>query len=155
MIRSTHAAGYICAGACEAEVIHALVEGLLALSTNKTEEVQFAVGDALAFAFGGVSISADEVLRSNFESLAVSNKFFAGTEDTDMLDADGHALEAATPASSARDAAQEAIVNKIMQEYIYHSRSEVRGLANQRFACRNPAISASLDPDQVPSTGRF
>ncbi len=56
-------------GASEA-ARRALARRLLALSGSKSEEVQFALGEALAFGFGGVPISADTVLCTDFLSLA-------------------------------------------------------------------------------------
>ena len=104
-------------------MLEALVDGLLGLATNKTEEVQFASGDALAFAFGNVSVGPDEVLRSGFESLAVSSRFFTGSDDTEMVDV----AEPVEPVavSPARETIQTTIVTKIMDEFVYHSRVEV------------------------------
>ncbi len=55
MLRAVAAVGHLASSAGSAEQLDAAVEGLFALSGNKTEEVQFAVGEALCFVFGGES----------------------------------------------------------------------------------------------------
>eukprot|EP00873_Tetraselmis_striata_P043262 jgi/Tetstr1/463526/TSEL_008405.t1 len=154
VMQAARATGHLCAGSEEAALLEPAAEALLALATNKTEEVQFAVGDALAFAFGGVCVGADEVLRSGFESLAVSNRFFsAGGDggDTEMAEAAGPASGAAAPAASpAREAMQGVVLGKLMEEYVYHSRVEVRCaaciwlLSLVAFTQRHPRLMAML-----------
>ncbi len=56
----------------------ALVKRLLALSCHKAEEVQFALGEALAFGFGGVPVRPETVLGGDFSSLADSFAIFRG-----------------------------------------------------------------------------
>jgi hypothetical protein len=52
--RAATALGYICwGGADSAAVLGPGVDALLGLRTNKSEEVLFAGGEALCFAFGG------------------------------------------------------------------------------------------------------
>ncbi|KAG2487332.1 hypothetical protein HYH03_014048 [Edaphochlamys debaryana] len=69
-----------------------LLEGLFATASNKSEDVQFAVGEALAWAFGGVPLPPSALLRANFTSLA------------DSLTARGEA-EAEAEAAAAKSAA--------------------------------------------------
>ncbi len=53
VLRAVAAAGHLAASQPQPAVLEATVDGLFALSTTKMEEVQFAVGEALCFAFGG------------------------------------------------------------------------------------------------------
>lgn len=57
--RAAQALGYVCRGhAGSARVLGPAVEALLGLRTQKSEEVLFAVGEALCFAFGGERAAA-------------------------------------------------------------------------------------------------
>lgn len=49
--------GHIASSAANAAPLSAIVDGVFSLSTHKAEEVQFAVGEALCFVFGGEELS--------------------------------------------------------------------------------------------------
>lgn len=49
--------GHLAAVQSDAATLTAATDGLFALSTHKTEQVQFAVGEALSFIFGGVPLT--------------------------------------------------------------------------------------------------
>ncbi|GMH36012.1 hypothetical protein BSKO_03880 [Bryopsis sp. KO-2023] len=118
------AIGFLCEGLWEnSEVTEKLVEGLLALRTSKSEEVQFAVGEAVSFAFGGVPVTTDTILRCNFTSLEHS----IGTLDEPEAMQDVEMADS-TPRgeSSGRKAMQDRILGAIFDECITHSRVEVR-----------------------------
>ncbi|GAB4815511.1 hypothetical protein N2152v2_002557 [Parachlorella kessleri] len=69
--RAAQALGYICRGHPAAPaVLLPAVDALLALKASKSEEVLFAAGEALCFAFGGVPVAATDILCTNFYSLA-------------------------------------------------------------------------------------
>ena len=55
IIQAATAVGYLGAGDPQPDILHPAVEGLLALSSNKTESIMFSVGEALCFIFGGAS----------------------------------------------------------------------------------------------------
>jgi hypothetical protein len=59
----------------------ALVKRLLALSSHKAEEVQFALGEAVAFGFGGVPIGPETILGADFSSLSDSFAIFKAEVD--------------------------------------------------------------------------
>ncbi|DBB07277.1 TPA: hypothetical protein ACH3X3_008782 [Trebouxia sp. C0006] len=133
------AAGHCCAGHPVKAVLDPALEALFALGFNKNEDVLFTVGEALCFAFGGVPVSADIVLRTSFHSIATwLNSKGAGTtseavEGVQDMDTDSAApsphLNGHTESSSDsadQTAAQDQIIKKVMQELVFHSRAEVR-----------------------------
>ena len=52
----------------------AVLPRLLDLCDVKNDETQFAIGEALAFAWGGVNVDADRVLTTSFTSLSAAAK---------------------------------------------------------------------------------
>ena len=67
--RAALAAGFLVAGGCDWADAKALLEGMVALSKSKAEETRVVVGEALAFAFGGVPVTPREVLFGSFTTL--------------------------------------------------------------------------------------
>lgn len=65
------AAGFLLTGEPTSTVYREkLLEGLIKLASSKTEDVQFAVGEALVFAYGGLPLTFEAVLHSHFLTLA-------------------------------------------------------------------------------------
>ena len=77
--RAARAAGFVIAGGCEWKDARALLRGAFALSKSKNEETQLAVGEALAFAFGGVGIEPARVLFGSFTTLEGAAKMHLET----------------------------------------------------------------------------
>lgn len=55
VLRAVAAVGHLAASQADDATLTAATDGLFALSGSKAEEVQFAVGEALCFVFGGAS----------------------------------------------------------------------------------------------------
>lgn len=97
------------------------------------EEVQFAIGEALSFAFGSVPITVDTLLKSPFKSLEFSIAQIDSpdsVQDTPMPDAGIDAPDAVE-----EDALfQSKILHKIF-ELVVHSRVEVRSAGCVWLVC--------------------
>ncbi|KAG0457672.1 hypothetical protein HPP92_022829 [Vanilla planifolia] len=50
---------------------------IFGLSRTKVEDVLFAAGEALSFIWGGVPVTVDEILKSNYSSLSKSSNYLA------------------------------------------------------------------------------
>ena len=143
--RAARAAGYVIAGGCEWVDADALLKGLFALSKRKNEETQLAIGEALCFAFGGVTPSVDNVLFGSFVSLEGANKTRLDVVRGDGLGGEGKpagatdALDANAaapiPAAAAidpmavpttNDNVIDSIIGAIFDSYLYSSRPEER-----------------------------
>ncbi|KAK9850611.1 hypothetical protein WJX84_005115 [Apatococcus fuscideae] len=161
IIQAATGVGYLAAGDPEASILQPAVDGLLSISSNKTESVLFAVGEALCFIFGGVPVTADVILHTPFESLAqaAAASEEAGQDEPE----DGEAQPMATdvgPNSEAaeaavqpgRSAAQSTILSRLLEELIHHSKPEVRCagciwlLALVSYTGRHPQLLPKL-PD--------
>ena len=147
--RAARAAGFVIAGGCEWKDARALLRGAFALSKSKNEETQLAVGEALAFAFGGVGIEPARVLFGSFTSLEGAAKMHLESLDDlaprgDAADVDGGGAETAASASAAaapppaaaspaamdvpsvRALIRDEILGAIFDTYLYSSRPEER-----------------------------
>ncbi|MEW5319235.1 MAG: hypothetical protein WDW38_010400 [Sanguina aurantia] len=150
--RAVIAAGHMARGMPCKEVLTPILASLYKLCFNKAEDIQFAVGEALSYAFGAVPITAHCILRTNFLSLADEFAILRGGEQApvaaassvgavaaaaaaaaatpgDAMEVAGAAEEAPPAAAAVSEdlaAAQSQILDKILKELIHHSRSEVR-----------------------------
>ncbi|GAX79566.1 hypothetical protein CEUSTIGMA_g7007.t1 [Chlamydomonas eustigma] len=135
--RVATAAGYLLAGAHKLDDTMPLLEALCKQCTSKLEELQFSVGEAVAFAFGGIPISTDKILLSSYASLSEEFSLLKNTGP------DSSAPPLALELSKGNNRAQESllsdteghnqlverrtwILQKLLEEMLVHSRAEVR-----------------------------
>ncbi|KAL2611895.1 hypothetical protein R1flu_023587 [Riccia fluitans] len=83
------ALGHLCFGDANPDLLSASLSALSLSSKSKAEDVLFSIGEALSFIWGGVPISADKILKTNFVSLSASTNFLnegnpAKDDDVDM-----------------------------------------------------------------------
>ncbi|CAM6051034.1 unnamed protein product [Sphagnum compactum] len=117
--------GHLCFGNRNTELSEAALTALFTLSRSKAEDVLFSIGEALAFIWGGVSITADKILKSAYVSLSASSNFLTGDGpasggDVEMSDA-GNSSD-----DSQCDLAREKIIRKLFDELLFSSRKEER-----------------------------
>lgn len=150
--RLVQALGFLAYGSCaDSAVTSTTVDALLALRTSKSEEVLLASGEALALVFGGVGISADDILRTPFTSLAdwsqqgrgdkgateneTKNKIdkAAGPGESEAMELDGATVPVVPghgcdplPLPQCILDAQQRILATVLDECVGHSRPEVR-----------------------------
>lgn len=89
----------------------------------QVEDVLFAAGEALSFIWGGVPVTPDLILKSNYGSLSQSSNYLTGEmpsaimannpSDSDNSD-DSHCM------------AREVIIKKLFDDLLYSSRKEER-----------------------------
>ncbi|KXZ47234.1 hypothetical protein GPECTOR_37g240 [Gonium pectorale] len=113
-----------------------LLSGLLATANNKSEDVQFAVGEALAWAFGGLPLSAAAALGSNFSGLAEHVAAAERERERDALTAPAgagavpaeDAVADTTAAASGSDLAalRSRLLGRLLDELVVSPRAEVR-----------------------------
>lgn len=51
---------------------------IFSLSRSKVEDILFAAGEALSFLWGGVAVTADVILKTNYSSLSMASNFLMG-----------------------------------------------------------------------------
>ncbi|XP_024395125.1 LOW QUALITY PROTEIN: uncharacterized protein [Physcomitrium patens] len=92
MQKAAIALGHLCFGDRSVELANASLTALFTLSKTKAEDVLFSVGEALAFIWGGVPVTANSILKSNYVSMAATSNYLSGEslaygKDVEMIDA--------------------------------------------------------------------
>lgn len=126
---------------------------LYALITQniQVEDILFAAGEALSFIWGGVPVTADMILRSNYVSLSQSTNYL--TSEMPIFISNG--LHKSSTDNESYGMAQEVIVKKLFDVLLYSSRKEERcagtvWLVSLTMYCGNhPKIQQLLPETQV------
>ncbi|XP_062082273.1 uncharacterized protein LOC133788708 [Humulus lupulus] len=118
------AIGHICMKETSTSRLNLALDLIYSLCRSKVEDVLFAAGEALSFLWGGVPVTADVILKTNYSTLSMSSNFLMGdvnltlskysTSETYMADEDFH--------STIRDA----ITRKLFDNLLYSTRKEER-----------------------------
>jgi hypothetical protein len=74
VVKAATALGYVCAGDSTARNLDAALTAMFELSVVKKEEVQFAVGEALCFIFGGAAAAVRDPIGSQGLGFLVNPK---------------------------------------------------------------------------------
>ena len=90
----------------------------------QVEEVLFSVGEALCFIWGGLCVTADEILKTTFVSLSGAHHFL--TDESDVNDIDRKNIPFTNELDEKRENAREVIVTKLFDELVYSGRKEDR-----------------------------
>jgi len=86
--------------------------------------VLFSAGEALAFIWGGVPVSVDEILKSGYTSLSTSSNYLTG-EITQHGFIDSMVVETEV-VDNGRAKAREKIAKKLFDDLLYSNRKEER-----------------------------
>ncbi|XP_020113729.1 proteasome-associated protein ECM29 homolog isoform X2 [Ananas comosus] len=95
---------------------------IFSLCRSKVEDILFAAGEALSFIWGGVPVTADMILRSNYVSLSQSTNYL--TSEMPIFISNG--LHKSSTDNESYGMAQEVIVKKLFDVLLYSSRKEER-----------------------------
>ncbi|GAB2246168.1 hypothetical protein Droror1_Dr00001661 [Drosera rotundifolia] len=114
--------GHLCFRDSSLSHLNIALELIFGLCRSKVEDVLFSAGEALAFMWGSVPVTADVILRTNFGSLSTTSNFL--TDGSSSLlkvsskekesDEDGHPV------------VRGIITRKILDELLYSNRKEER-----------------------------
>lgn len=132
VVRAVAAAGFLMAShPSRTDITPVLLEVLFKLSTSKAEEVQFAVGEAISFAFGEVPVSMDRILLSNFSGLAeefsvLSTSALQPTAAAALPEQQQDGANTVRPVNPAVEKNRCWMMDKLLQELVHNSRAEVR-----------------------------
>ncbi|KAH9316636.1 hypothetical protein KI387_025263, partial [Taxus chinensis] len=116
--------GHICIGDTSPRLMDMALDSVFSLSRSKVEDLLFSAGEALAFIWGGVPVTADEILKSSYSSLSTSSNYLMG--EIARHGNDGNMVVECETADSGRANAREKIVKKIFGELLYSTRKEER-----------------------------
>ncbi|KAJ0102382.1 hypothetical protein Patl1_05580 [Pistacia atlantica] len=116
--------GHICIKETSTSHLNIALNLILSLCRSKVEDILFAAGEALSFIWGGVPVTADIILKTNYTSLSMTSNFLMGdissswskygSNGKNEADEDYHA--------SVRDS----ITRKLFDDLLYSSRKEER-----------------------------
>jgi len=88
---------------------------------DQVEDILFAAGEALSFLWGGVPVTADMILKSNYTSLSMSSNFLMGdVSSTSSTCVESEANE------DGHGTVRDAITRKIFDDLLYSSRKQER-----------------------------
>ncbi|CAM6125657.1 unnamed protein product [Calypogeia fissa] len=114
--------GQLCYGSPKSELLNSSLSALFTLSKSKAEDVLFSIGEALSFIWGGVPISADKILKTDYVSLSSSTNFL--NEDGPAQGGDIE-MEVGQDETE-REPARERIVKKLFDELLFSGRTDER-----------------------------
>ena len=116
------------------------------------EDLLFAAGEALAFIWGGVPVTPDVILKSNYGSLSQSSNYLTGEMPLDFME---HNSSGSDDKDDSHSIAREIILKKLFDVLLYSSRKEERcagtvWLVSLTMYCgRHPKIQQLLPEIQV------
>ncbi|XP_051141908.1 uncharacterized protein LOC127258894 isoform X2 [Andrographis paniculata] len=143
------ALGHMCVKETSSSHLNTALELVFSLSRSKVEDILFAAGEALSFLWGGVPVTAELILRTNYSSLSMSSNFLMGDTSSslqslpsmDFQNVEGYHV-------TVRDA----INRKLFDELLYSNRKEERcsgtvWLLSLTIYCGRHASIQKLLPD--------
>ncbi|CAE6013918.1 unnamed protein product [Arabidopsis arenosa] len=111
--------GHICSNETSSSHLKIALDLLFSLSRSKAEEILFAAGEALSFLWGGVPVTADMILKTNYTSLSTDSNFLM-KEVKSLSDVKTDSEE------DSRTITRETITGKLFDTLLYSSRKEER-----------------------------
>lgn len=72
------ALGHMCVQESSSSHLDTALDLIFSLCRSKVEDILFAAGEALSFLWGGVPITIDVILKTNYSSLSMSSNFLMG-----------------------------------------------------------------------------
>uniref|UniRef100_A0A1D1XKS2 Proteasome-associated protein ECM29 n=1 Tax=Anthurium amnicola TaxID=1678845 RepID=A0A1D1XKS2_9ARAE len=96
---------------------------IFSLCRTKVEDVLFATGEALSFMWGGVPVTADTILKSNYSSLSQSSNYLTSEMP---LSTSGYSYFESVCNDDSRNLLREEITRKLFDGLLYSSRKEER-----------------------------
>lgn len=72
------ALGHMCVKESCLPHLTAALDLIFSLCRSKVEDILFAAGEALSFLWGGVPVTVDIILKTNYSSLSMSSNFLMG-----------------------------------------------------------------------------
>ncbi|VFQ85232.1 unnamed protein product [Cuscuta campestris] len=95
---------------------------IFSLCHSKVEDILFAAGEALAFLWGGVPVTPDTILKTNYTSLSTSSNFLMGNISSSLLSSSSMDFDK----SNDHDITRDAITRKLFDVLLFSSRKEER-----------------------------
>ncbi|KAF3545684.1 hypothetical protein DY000_02010565 [Brassica cretica] len=114
--------GHICSNEMSSSHLKIALDLLFSLSRSKAEEILFAAGEALSFLWGGVPVTADMILKTNYTSLSTDSNFLM----REVKSLSKKLSDAKTGDEDSRVTTRETISGKLFDTLLYSSRKDER-----------------------------
>lgn len=113
--------GHLCVKELSSSHVNIALDLIFSLSQSKVEDILFAAGEALSFIWGGVPVTADMILKSNYTSLSMSSNFLMGNvSSTSSSCVESEANE------EGHGTVRDAVTRKLFDDLLYSSRKQER-----------------------------
>ncbi|TYI10267.1 hypothetical protein ES332_A09G131000v1 [Gossypium tomentosum] len=116
--------GHMCVKETSASNMKIALDLIFSLCRSKVEDILFAAGEALSFIWGGVPVTADVILKTNYTSLSMTSNFLMGdmklslskysSDEKNVVSEDCHIV------------VRDTISKKLFDALLYSSRKEER-----------------------------
>ncbi|KAB2012864.1 hypothetical protein ES319_D09G119000v1 [Gossypium barbadense] len=116
--------GHMCVKETSASNMKIALDLIFSLCRSKVEDILFAAGEALSFIWGGVPVTADVILKTNYTSLSMTSNFLMGdmkfslskysSDEKNVVSEDCHMV------------VRDTISKKLFDALLYSSRKEER-----------------------------
>ncbi|PKA49156.1 hypothetical protein AXF42_Ash010841 [Apostasia shenzhenica] len=123
ILRIVVALGHISVKETSLSHLNNAVDLIFRFSQSKVEDALFAAGEALSFVWGGVPVTGDQILKSNYSSLSQTSNFLAGEMYLSAVRWDSSELNID---NDSRAIARDMIVHKLFGKLLYSSSKEER-----------------------------
>ncbi|KAK6925530.1 Proteasome component Ecm29 [Dillenia turbinata] len=118
------ALGHLCFNETSSSNLNIALDLIFSLCRSKVEDVLFAAGEALSFLWGGVLVTADVILKTNYTSLSMISNILTGESASPVLKENVDAESVAS--GDSRTMIREAITRKLFDVLLYSNRKEER-----------------------------
>ncbi|KAG6414017.1 hypothetical protein SASPL_126733 [Salvia splendens] len=143
------ALGHMCAKESSSSHLTIALDLIFSLSRSKVEDTLFAAGEALSFMWGGVPVTIDVILRTNYSSLSMSSNFLMGDTSSSLPRPPSEEFQ---NNEDYHVAVRDAITRKLFDVLLYSNRKEERcagtvWLLSLTIYCGHHASIQKLLPD--------
>ncbi|KAH7560788.1 hypothetical protein JRO89_XS10G0102900 [Xanthoceras sorbifolium] len=136
---------------CRCKVAH--TSNIFSFGVGQVEDILFAAGEALSFLWGGVPVTADVILKTNYTSLSMTSNFLMG--DTALSWSKNNSDWKSEASADDHIMVRDVITRKLFDDLLYSSRKEERCagtvwlLSLTMYCGHHPTIQQMLSEIQV------
>ncbi|GLU18926.1 hypothetical protein SLE2022_352020 [Rubroshorea leprosula] len=116
--------GHVCVKETSSPHLQIALILIFSLCRSKAEEILFAAGETLSFLWGGVLVTAHEILKTNYTSLSMSSNFLIG--DMNLSLSNFSPIENSGDSEDAHIAVRDTITKKLFNDLLCSNRKEER-----------------------------
>ncbi|KAF3455285.1 hypothetical protein FNV43_RR05733 [Rhamnella rubrinervis] len=116
--------GHICVNETSSSRLNVALDLIFSLCRSKVEDILFAAGEALSFLWGGVPVTADVILKTNYSTLSMASNFLMGDVNLSLSKYTPNVNSAVNEDFHAM--VRDVITRKLFDDLLYSTRKEER-----------------------------